>query len=337
LRWLKFLLLAIGLGLLIFIVSNINLQETVELLRRVGMGFGLILLIYFLAFLIDTFTWHLTLTDIPITSHWIHRLFQLRLIGESFNNLTPLAGMGGEPLKAILLNKNYGVSYQDGVASLILAKTINVIALIMFLASGFFFVLESDELDFKYKTVATVGLISLSIGVFLFFFVQRFKLTSTAGNFLSKFEFLSWLVNALEHVEAVENRLVTFYTEQRERLLLALLFALANWLLGVVEIFYTMQFLGHPIGIIDAWIIESVVQLVRAGTFFIPASIGVQEGAFVILGAAIGGSPTTGFAVAVVRRIREFIWMGLGIIVLYFLKSDYNTADFQQARKGKYD
>ena len=98
-----------------------------------------------------------------------------------------------------------------------------------------------------------------------------------------------------------------------------------------------MQFLGHPISLIDAWIIESVAQLVRAGTFFIPASIGVQEGAFVIIGAAMSGSPTIGFAIAVVRRIREIIWMGWGIFVFYFLKSDIILADFQRAGKNNND
>ena len=123
-RWFKFLILTIGVSVLIFILFKIDLEQTVGLLRRVGTGFFLILLLYFLAFLIDTFTWQLTLTNISITGYWVYRLFKLRLVGEAFNNLTPLAGMGGEPLKAILLKKFYGVSYQDGIASLILTKTI---------------------------------------------------------------------------------------------------------------------------------------------------------------------------------------------------------------------
>ena len=104
-RWLKFLLLAVGVGVLIYIVSSVNIEETIKLLQKIGMGMVFILCLYFLAFLIDTFTWQLTLKDIPLTATWTYRFFQMRLAGEAFNNLTPLAGMGGEPLKAILLNK----------------------------------------------------------------------------------------------------------------------------------------------------------------------------------------------------------------------------------------
>ena len=167
-RWLKFLLLAIGIGLLIYIVSSVNIEETIKLIQKIGMGMGLILCLYFLAFLIDTFTWQLTLKNIPLTAAWTYRFFQMRLAGEAFNNLTPLAGMGGEPLKAILLNKYYSVSYRDGIASVIIAKTINVLALILFLAIGFLFVLNSTDLNIRYKSIAGVGLITFSTAVVLF-------------------------------------------------------------------------------------------------------------------------------------------------------------------------
>ena len=106
-------------------------------LSGVGIGIFLILFIYFLAFLIDTFTWQLTIKHVPLSPLWIYRFFQMRLAGEAFNNITPLAGMGGEVVKAVLLKKYYGIAYGDGVASLILAKTINVLALIYFSRSDF--------------------------------------------------------------------------------------------------------------------------------------------------------------------------------------------------------
>ena len=43
----------------------------------------------------------------------------------------------------------------------------------------------------------------------------------------------------------------------------------------------TMYYLDHPISLLDAWAISALVELVRIATFFIPASIGAQEGAFV--------------------------------------------------------
>ena len=111
------------------------------------------------------------------------------------------------------------------------------------------------------------------------------------------------------------------------------MFALLNWILGVIEIYYIMKFIGYPISLVDAWIIEAVAQMVRAGTFFVPASIGVQEGAILTIGAALTGSPSAGFTAAIIRRVREVIWIAWGIIVFYVLKPDI-SADNHTAERS---
>ena len=323
-RWTRPILFLAGLGFLIFIISEINLSETLHLLSNIGSGVILVLFIYLLAFLVNTFTWQVSLNNIPISPLWIYRLFQMRLVGETFNNITPLAGMGGEVAKAMLLKKYYGISYQDGVASLILAKTINVLALILFLTVGFWFVVNSPDLPPSYKSIAGTGLGALIFGVVIFFLIQRTKVTSVIGEFLSHRKFFSWLTKSLKHVEAVEQRLVVFYTVLRGRFFFAFICASLNWVLGALEVYYTMRLIGHPISFFDAWIIESVAQLVKAGSFFIPASIGLQEGAFLAIGGAITGSPAAGFTSAIVRRFREVVWILWGLIVFYVIKPDVN-------------
>ncbi len=80
-------------------------------------------------------------------------------------------------------------------------------------------------------------------------------------------------------------------------------------MLGVAEVYFAMMFLGHPITLAEAWVIEAAAQLVRAGVFFIPAGIGAQEGAFLLVCSAVTGVPVLGIAVALVRRVRELVWI----------------------------
>ena len=40
----------------------------------------------------------------------------------------------------------------------------------------------------------------------------------------------------------------------------------------------------------------------------------------VLIGAAITGSPTLGLATALIRRLREVIWIVWGLVVFYVLK-----------------
>ncbi len=320
----KLIFLLVGLALLGWVIRATNLAETYELVSQIGFGFLFVLAVYFFAFLFDTLTWQITLLSAPLTSNWLYRFFQMRLAGEAFNNILPAASMGGEPIKAILLKNLYGFNYRESVASLILARTINTVALILFLIVGFILMLDSAVLDEKYNSIAGIGLAVLSVLIFLFYAVQRFKIASRASAVLSKNKLFHWLGDALHHIKDVDETLVEFYTAHHGRATFAFVLAFINWVLGVAEIFITMHFLGHPVSLVDAWIIEAVAQLVRAATFFIPASIGAQEGAFMVIGSAVTGSPTVGFAMAIVRRAREIIWIAWGMGAFYITKPGIN-------------
>ncbi len=318
----KIIFFIVGLALLGWVVQQTNIAETLELVSQIGWGFLLVLFFYFLAFLFDSLTWQMTVISAPLTPKWLYRFFNMRLAGEAFNNTLPAASMGGEPVKAVLLKNHYGFNYREGVASIILARTINSVALILFLIVGVLLMLDSAVLDDKYNSIAGTGLVVLTILIFLFFAVQRFKLASLTSTALSKNTWFRWLGGALHHIQDIDEKLVEFYTSHHARAGFAFALAFVNWVLGVVEIYVTMFFLGHPVSMTEAWIIEAVAQLVRAATFVIPASIGAQEGAFMIIGAAVTGSPTVGFAVALVRRAREIIWIGWGMMAFYIAKPD---------------
>jgi hypothetical protein len=76
-----------------------------------------------------------------------------------------------------------------------------------------------------------------------------------------------------------------------------------------------MQFLQHPLSFADAWLFDSVAQLVRAGTFFIPANIGTLEGSLVLLGASLTGSLELGLAISLIRRVKDILWIILGLLI----------------------
>lgn len=314
-RLVKFIYLFFGIGLLGFVVYETNLTEVSSLVAKVGWGLALLIGLYFLAFLLDSIGWMLTVASLKPSLRWCYRFWKLRMIGEAFNNTVPAAGMAGEPVKSILLKKHYGIGYNDGIASIILARTINMLSLIVFLAISFYYMWQSTAFSPSVKSLAGIGFMGATLATALFFFAQRLRLSSLAGTFLARSRFRHKIENFLQHIHDMDEKLVTYYTKHGWRLTMALLLAFANWVLGAVEIYYTLQFLGHPITWQEAWIIEGVSQMVRSGTFFIPASIGAQEGAFVLVCTAITGNPSLGFAVGIVRRIREILWVIWGFLI----------------------
>jgi uncharacterized protein (TIRG00374 family) len=311
-RYINGICLLLGALLLAIVLGHADLGEAWAGAVRIGWGMAAVLGLYFVAFAIDSFTWQLALLNVPLDAAWFYRTWKVRMVGEAFNTLIPAAGFGGEPVKAYLYHKHYGVGYLEGYASLILGKTVNMIALVVFLAAGFALMLGSPALAATHKTAAGVGLAALAAGVSLFFAVQRLRVSTLAGTWIGRRRFGRRLKSVLHHVREMDERLFRFYALHRGRFLAAVLLALVNWLLGAAEIYLAMLFLGHPVPATDAWIIEAVAQLARAGSFFIPAHVGAQEGAFFVVYAALTGSPTLGVAVAFVRRFREALWLAWG-------------------------
>ncbi len=320
---LKVFYFALGVVLLGFVVAAIDLAEVGVQVAKVGYGILVLVGIYFVAFAIDSITWQLTIRGVPMNFPWAYRVWKLRMVGESFNAVIPAGGMGGEPVKASLLKSHYGINYREGVASLILAKTINMMALVIFLIVGFALMIQAEALPRAYEYVAGIGLLAFAVGVFLFFVIQRLSITSLTGTWISRWRFGRRIEDILHLIHDMDERLVHFYTLNKGRFVGALFLALVNWMLGAVEIYFALVFLDRPITWTEALIIEAVAQMVRTGAFFIPAAIGVQEGAFLLVCGAITGSPSIGVAVSVIRRIREVIWIiwGFAVGALFSLKS----------------
>ena len=82
-----------------------------------------------------------------------------------------------------------------------------------------------------------------------------------------------------------------------------------------MEVYVILYFLGYPISFSESIVLETLVELVRAGTFFIPATLGTQEAAFLLATGAITGQPALGVATALMRRVREIVWLILGFAI----------------------
>jgi len=332
-RILKALYFLLGLVILGFVVAEVNIAEVAIQVKKVGLGIFVLLAIYFVAFIVDTLAWQLVLVQVPLNIRWAFRALNIRMISEVFNTLIPAAGLGGEPLKVNLLKKRYGIGYRESAASIILIKTIHLSALVCFLIIGFILLSRSTALDATFGDVASIGLMVFGVMIFLFFVVQRWRIASLAGTWLSGFRFARRLQPMLHHIRDMEERLIHVYTHHRGRIAGAFCLAFFNWYLGAVEIYYAMIFLGHPITITEAWIVEAAVQLVLNGAFFIPGNIGTQEGVFLLVYSAMTGSPTLGVAVAVVRRFRELLWLVAGLVLgaVVPLKALFAKASSQKA------
>ena len=315
-RFAKPIFLLLGLSLLVYVLSQADLQQIWQQIANLsGVALGIIFLIYILYFGADAVSWQFAFETVPVNLQWAGRLYLIRMIGEAYNNITPMGSVGGEPLKAWLLKSNYSVPLRDSGASLILAKTASMFSLVLFAFGAMFVAYEHPSLSATHLTMMTAAFAWFVFNIVVFFLMQHLRLSSFTATRLGRSRFGEKLAHLVVGMHGMDDQFARFYSEHRAKLWWAMAWAMLNWTLGAAELYAIFYFIGYPVTWAEAWLLESMVQLIRTVAFFIPAGIGAQEGTLMFAYAAITGNPTPGIAAALIRRFRELVWIGLSLLV----------------------
>jgi putative membrane protein len=80
---------------------------------------------------------------------------------------------------------------------------------------------------------------------------------------------------------------------------------LAAWLISTAEAGVGLLLLGHALPPADVVAMESMVFALRSIAFMVPAALGIQEGGYLLVGAALGLTPEVALALSLLKRGRE--------------------------------
>ena len=316
----RLVFLIIGVLALVGLVWHIGPAQITFAVGQLG---PLALLVIFLPMVLvyglEAYGWQLTLGALSARVGFL-RLFAVRMAGEVINVTTPSGYVGGEPMKAYLL-QSYGVNLVDGLASVVTAKTTMVLAQILFMLTGIgltLWLLGSSDYNLL---AAVISLGMLALGVFLLFAVQRYGI---GAGILSLMRGLRIRWNFLESREKklleLDRTIQKFYQERHGTFLLAVGVFFLGWLSETLEVYAILYFLGVEVNWLPSLAIAALAVLIKGGAFFIPGSLGAQEGGYVLLLLGFGYDEVTGITFALIRRLREILWIVIGLMCLALLK-----------------
>jgi len=316
LRIVNLILLLIAAIFFVWILNEVGWDILGHYLWQVGWYWPLLLLPYGVVNWLESWSWKYILVDPPAKTT-VSRLFWLRLGGESLNQLTPTASLGGEPFKATRLQAD-GVPLEVASASVVIMKGILVLSLTLYIFTGLAlapFYLPEAAKHMLFLSLAAVGLAAVGI---IFVVVQRREPFGNSFRFLSR---RGWLPHFLRDqegfLEDVDTAMSRFYRQYPARAVLAFSLFFLSWLLHAVEVYLIFWLLGHPISWGMAVCLDALAMLFTALGFFIPAAIGVQEGGNILLALGFKLGFDLGAAFSILRRIREAFWLCLGLVVVW--------------------
>jgi putative membrane protein len=236
-----------------------------------------------------------------------------RWIAEAVNALLPTISVGGEFARARIAAAA-GVPGAEAGASVIVDVTLGLMTQLPFTLLGLL-LLQSGPVRAPgdLAAIAGIGLIALSIAAVTLVALQMMGTLSRLGRVLARrLGGGRWdrLVGSALNLDAAIGEI---YRRRRD-LLWASVWRLLGWLTGAGEVWLALQLLGQPISPANALMMESLIQAVRTGGFLVPAGLGLQEGAILLLAGIIGLPADTALAFALVRRARELLLGGPALL-----------------------
>lgn len=324
-----------GLVAAIAVIAYFGGPDVLSALALAGWGIAVVAVYHVSVILLDILAWRHLFR--PGAAPPFRDLSWIRWVGISVNWLLPVAQLGGEFVRARLLTHR-GVGGAAAGASVVVDMTVGVFTQTIFSVLGVAALVLVVEGAASRNLAGNLG---LGLGVFSllligFYGAQRYGLFLALARALEKIAGGREFMRLVGGAEALDREIVEIYRRPWP-VFWSSLWRLGGWTAGAGEIWIAMQFLGHPIGFVEAFMLESLIMAARGAAFFVPGGLGVQEGGLVVLGALIGVPPDTALALSLIKRVREIV-LGLpGLAVWQMAESRRflrrRTETFERGRR----
>jgi len=230
-----------------------------------------------------------------------------RLVRDAGSEVLPLSQVGGSLLGArsiVLLGVESGLA----AASVVADVTVEFCSQIAFVTLGAALLLWLAP-DSELAKPVIVGLAMALAAAAVMISLQRREsdfLARTARRVAS-----ATIGAALAGAAAVQAELREIY--RSDRVWWSFLLHFLAWIATAVEAWLALRIMGADLDFTVVLTLESLVYAIRGMAFLVPNAIGVQEGAYVVLGAALGLPPGLALGLSLLKRGRDLL---LGIPVL---------------------
>lgn len=323
---------AVVVMLLTFDVSFVELWQH---LCHAGYWLIPIIGIWLVVYALNAFAWQAIIEGnlghkAPI-SFW--RIYRLTITGYALNYATPVGGLGGEPYRIMELSKD--IDKQHATSSVILY------AMMHFFAHFWFWFVSI----FIYLALAAAGnlpinpAIGITLAIIVVFCLLAFYLFSKGYRNglvkyvlgvishipgLKKWTLRQWARHA-ESIENIDHQIAALYGQDTWAFYRSLLLEYFSRVVQSSEVMFMLLLFGIDNGggidgltitFLHSILIVAFTTLFANLIGFLPMQLGVQEGGFVLSIAALGLSAALGIFVSIICRVREIIWIFIGMLLM---------------------
>jgi hypothetical protein len=317
----KALFLVIGVVSLGYMVYGTGLDVIWRDIQRTGIWFIPVIGSWLLIYILNAFAFRSIIREpgLPETNLSFWSVLRLTISGYAINYITPFVALGGEPYRILELKRVLGI--RKATSSVLLYSLMHMFSHVIFWLASIVLIVAVVPLS---DTMLVGCGILLIVGLVLaYWFINVYKKGFTVSTFklLEKVPFIKnkardFALKNAETLYEVDEQIRILYAERRNVFYFSLFFEFVARVIGCLEIYFTAQAIGLEMTLSQSLIISSGSSLFANLIFFFPMQLGTREGGLVLALRSIGLVSSQGVFIGVVMRIREIVWIIIGLALM---------------------
>jgi hypothetical protein len=276
-------------------------------------------LLWFPIFFCRTTAWQLTMGGSPGPTPPLWRTFVIAITTFGVNIITPFVQAGGEVLRVKAVTPWLGA--QRATGSTVTYYMLHALSNMALWLTGLIVALLFVPLPAPWILTFAV-LAALILAAFLFVMsrhqhgivaplVRLLRLVPLVGRRLA-----APLEAGQTYFDGLDAVVVGFYRHSPGRFWLALAIDTLGRVIATGEYWLIARGVGLELTFLQTFVIGALGALIVNVIFFVPLEAGVKEGGFYLVFQLLGLDPALGVFAAIVQRLREFVWVALGLALI---------------------
>ncbi len=322
-----------GLTVLIIMLTQLDYAQVWAGLKHAGYWFFAVVALWAVLYVFNTCSWYLIIKGVcqqsadapdqpkvnvrhPVSLAW---LYKVTVSGFALNYATPGGLMGGEPYRIMELAPHIGT--ERATSSVILYVMTHIFSHFWFWALSILLFIFTHSVSFL------LGLMLAAIGAFcvlgIWFFISGYR-KGLANRIMTMLRHLPlvkrWARPFVERhraqLDTIDQQTAALHRQRPLNFIGAVLLELSCRVASALEIYFVLLVLMPSPNYLDCILILAFTSLFANLLFFIPLQLGGREGGFLMSVAGLGMSASAGIFVALIVRIRELVWTGIGLLLI---------------------
>lgn len=301
----------VGTALFAISVQRAGPAQIVDNVVRLGWGFLAIVAVAGLRFAARGMAWRSCLEGPHALSPWL--AFRAVVAGDTLGNLTPLSILVSEPAKALFASSDEPVART--LPALAVENLFYTLSAAVVIAGGAVALVPSlrGTQSWGMAGVALVTALIVLVAAAHTVIWKRIRVASGCLKLVPASAAAGWG----DRVRQMEDRVHALYPRERGRLARVAGWELAFHALAILEIFIVLSLISVVLPtVVDVFLFESGNRFVNVVFKIVPMRLGVDEAGTAVMAELLGFGTAAGVTLAIVRKARQLVWMGIGGLFL---------------------